>query len=58
MLVKELIELLKNMPQDLEVQLFAPYYGECDVLSVSIQKGCDEHKGKDVVVFSPYKDVY
>lgn len=58
MTVSELIEALQKMPQDLEVQLFAPYYGECDVLSVSIQKGCDEHEGKDVVVFSPYKDVY
>lgn len=58
MKVSELIELLKDMPQDLEVQLFAPYYGECDILSVSIQAGCDQHKDTKVAVVSPYKHVY
>ena len=58
MKVSELIELLKDMPQGLEVQLFAPYYGECDVLSLSIQTGCDQHKDSKAVVVSPYESVY
>lgn len=52
MKVSELIELLKDMPQDLEVVLYAPYYGQCDIISIGIIQG-DEHAG-DVVMVSPY----
>lgn len=35
MLVKELIELLKDMPQDLEVQFDDSYIGLCAIYKVS-----------------------
>lgn len=52
MIVKELIELLQKMPQELEAVLYAPYYGQCDIVCAGIIKG-DEHDG-DVVMVTPY----